>query len=331
MRLEGVKYNDRPERGKTRSIKKIADLRKFAKQHIDIGRSWTKADIIDALDKKKEEILRLERKTEHSVTVSETSDSTSLTSPNRKGSSESMKSSEESFDQEITDEILIDGISDAVDKQLALRISSDTAVSKKKITSDSIIGCTEAKTEFNSAILMPLKYPYVFSGARAPTKGFLLYGPPGTGKTRIVKAIASEFKCRFFAISPSTITSKHYGESERLIKVTFSLAKAAKTSITFFDEIDAIGQSRSDCESEPSKRLLMELMLQLNDVIEDEGSSVFVLAATNRPHVIDSALFRRFAKRIFVDLPTERERLDGIKSLFRSYNEKCELRKSDME
>jgi len=129
---------------------------------------------------------------------------------------------------------------DSESHQLAMAISRDIHVSVAGTTFDDVVGLHGAKQLLQEAVVYPVKYPELFTGLLSPWKGILLYGPPGTGKTMLAKAVAAECKTTFFNISASSIVSKFRGDSEKLVRVLFELARLHAPSTIFMDEIDAI-------------------------------------------------------------------------------------------
>ncbi|KAG7573605.1 AAA+ ATPase domain [Arabidopsis suecica] len=190
-------------------------------------------------------------------------------------------------------------------RTLAESLSRDIIRGNPNIKWESIKGLENAKKLLKEAVVMPIKYPTYFNGLLTPWKGILLFGPPGTGKTMLAKAVATECNTTFFNISASSVVSKWRGDSEKLIRVLFDLARHHAPSTIFLDEIDAIisqrgGEGRS--EHEASRRLKTELLIQM-DGLQKTNELVFVLAATNLPWELDAAMLRRLEKRILVPLP----------------------------
>jgi SpoVK/Ycf46/Vps4 family AAA+-type ATPase len=172
----------------------------------------------------------------------------------------------------------------------------------------------------------------------------LLFGPPGTGKTMLARAVATESKSTFFSISASSLTSKWHGESEKLVRALFGLAKAMAPSIIFVDEIDSLLSSRSTAgEAEVSRRSKTEFLIQWSDLQraaagrersdkekrEGDASRVLVLAATNIPWDIDEAARRRFVRRQYIPLPEAEVRRSQLQKLLS--HQKHELSSEDID
>ncbi|XP_067005160.2 katanin p60 ATPase-containing subunit A-like 2 [Anabrus simplex] len=200
-------------------------------------------------------------------------------------------------------------------KDFAEAITKEICMTNPNIKWSDIMGLEGAKRLLKEAVVYPIKYPSLFSGILAPWKGLLLYGPPGTGKTLLAKAVATECKTTFFNISASSIVSKWRGDSEKLVRVLFDLARYQAPSTIFLDELDALASHRDGLgEHEGSRRLKAELLIQL-DGLSQSNDLVFLLATSNVPWELDAAVLRRFEKRILVDLPT----LEARKEMFKHY------------
>uniref|UniRef100_A0A8C0J985 Katanin p60 ATPase-containing subunit A-like 2 n=1 Tax=Chelonoidis abingdonii TaxID=106734 RepID=A0A8C0J985_CHEAB len=195
-------------------------------------------------------------------------------------------------------------------RELATVISRDIYLHNPNIKWDDIIGLDEAKRLVKEAVVYPIRYPQLFTGILSPWKGLLLYGPPGTGKTLLAKAVATECNTTFFNISASTIVSKWRGDSEKLVRVLFELARYHAPSTIFLDELESVMSQRGNHpggEHEGSRRMKTELLVQMDGLARSDDL-VFVLAASNLPWELDCAMLRRLEKRILVDLPNKEAR-----------------------
>ena len=173
---------------------------------------------------------------------------------------------------------------------------------KPNVAWDDVAGLHGAKEALKEAIILPRRFPQLFVGKRRPWRGILLYGPPGTGKSYLAKAVATEADAKFFAISSSDLMSKWQGESEKLVKSLFEMARSEEHAIIFIDEIDSMCGSRSEGESESSRRVKTEFLVQMQGV-STKMDGLLVLGATNVPWELDPAIRRRFEKRIYIPLP----------------------------
>lgn len=188
--------------------------------------------------------------------------------------------------------------------ELASIISRDIYVSNPDVKWDDIAGLENSKRLVKEAVVLPIKYPELFTGILQPWKGLLLFGPPGTGKTMLAKAVATECRTTFFNISASSIVSKWRGDSEKLVRVLFDLAKYHAPSTIFLDELEAIMSQRTSdgAEHEGSRRMKTELLVQLDGLSKNQ-EHIFLLAASNLPWDLDTAMLRRLEKRILINLP----------------------------
>jgi katanin p60 ATPase-containing subunit A1 len=197
-------------------------------------------------------------------------------------------------------------------KQLANIISREIYQESPNVRFDDIIHLDEAKRLLVEAVQLPLRFPSLFTGILRPWRGILLHGPPGTGKTLLAKAVATECNTTFFNISASTLVSKWRGDSEKMVRVLFELARYHAPSTIFLDEIDSILTARDGegGEHEASRRMKTELLIQMDGICSSHNSKfgeqqqVFVMAASNLPWDLDIALLRRLEKRVLVPLPS---------------------------
>ncbi|EPZ2626944.1 ATP-dependent zinc metalloprotease FtsH [Campylobacter coli] len=189
---------------------------------------------------------------------------------------------------------------------------------KPKVKFNDVAGVEEAKEEVKEIVDF-LKYPerYIKLGAKIP-KGLLLVGPPGTGKTLLAKAVAGEADVPFFSVSGSSFIEMFVGVGASRVRDLFENAKKEAPAIIFIDEIDAIGKSRAASGmmggNDEREQTLNQLLAEM-DGFGTESSPVIVLAATNRPEVLDAALLRpgRFDRQVLVDKPDFKGRCDILK------------------
>lgn len=192
------------------------------------------------------------------------------------------------------------------------RLSTDR---DKKVTFANVAGLKEEKEELEEIVDF-LKEPkkYIQVGARIP-KGVLLVGPPGTGKTLLAKAVAGEAKVPFFSLSGSAFVEMYVGVGASRVRDLFKEAQAMAPCIIFIDEIDAIGKSRDNAmgSNDEREQTLNQLLAEMDGFDTDKG--LLILAATNRPEILDPALLRpgRFDRRIIVDKPDLKGRVDILK------------------
>jgi SpoVK/Ycf46/Vps4 family AAA+-type ATPase len=217
-----------------------------------------------------------------------------------------------------------------VDQHAAKQILNEIIVQGDEVHWTDIAGLEVAKNALRETVVYPFLRPDLFMGLREPARGMLLFGPPGTGKTMLARAVATESKSTFFSISASSLTSKYLGESEKLVRALFSLAKVFAPSIIFVDEIDSLLSQRSGSgEHEATRRIKTEFLIQWSDLQRaaagrevgekdkerGDANRVLVLAATNLPWAIDEAARRRFVRRQYIPLPEADTRAVQLKTL----------------
>ncbi len=177
---------------------------------------------------------------------------------------------------------------------------------KSEVAWEDIGGLEEIKKEIKESIMIPLvgnKPAYVKS-----SKNILLYGPPGTGKTMIAKACSNMIDAPFFEVKASSLLSKYFGESEKIIAQLFKEATENQPSIIFIDEIDSIILSRKTDINEGTRRVIGQMLTEIDGFSADKSSKVIIIAATNRPWDLDDALLSRFQKKIYIPLPDQKSR-----------------------
>jgi peroxin-6 len=192
---------------------------------------------------------------------------------------------------------------------------------------EDIGGLEEAKQEIIDTVEMPIKYPDLFETQRT---GVLLYGPPGTGKTLLAKAVATECGLNFISVKGPELLNMYVGESERNVRDVFERARNAKPCVLFFDEIDSIAPRRGQGSDGGGvvDRVVSQILTELDGM--DDSKDVFLIAATNRPDLLDPALMRpgRLDKQIYLGIAEDIEsKVKIIKALTRNFRlaEDCDL------
>ncbi|KAI0459680.1 P-loop containing nucleoside triphosphate hydrolase protein [Xylaria acuta] len=189
---------------------------------------------------------------------------------------------------------------------------------------DDIGGLDDIIEEVKESVIYPLTMPHLYSHAApllsAPS-GVLLYGPPGCGKTMLAKAVAHESGASFINLHISTLTEKWYGDSNKLVRAVFSLARKLQPTIIFIDEIDAVLGTRRSGEHEASGMVKAEFMTLWDGLTSANTrglpARIVVLGATNRIHDIDEAILRRMPKKFPVSLPDKNQRLRILQLLLK--------------
>ncbi|XP_070028131.1 uncharacterized protein LOC107767135 isoform X2 [Nicotiana tabacum] len=188
---------------------------------------------------------------------------------------------------------------------------------------DDIGALEEVKKALNELVILPMRRPELFSRGNLlrPCKGILLFGPPGTGKTLVAKALATEAGANFISITGSTLTSKWFGDAEKLTKALFSFASKLAPVIIFVDEVDSLlGARGGSFEHEATRRMRNEFMAAWDGLRSKENQKILILGATNRPFDLDDAVIRRLPRRIYVDLPDAANRTKILKIILSREN-----------
>jgi len=187
----------------------------------------------------------------------------------------------------------------------------EVLIEKPNVKWEDIGALESAKQELREAVEWPLKFGKVFDHMNAkPPKGILLYGPPGTGKTMLAKAVATESEANFIAVKGPEFLNKWVGESEKAVRETFRKARQASPCVIFMDEIDSIAPERgTGSDSNVTERVISQMLTELDGL--ESLNDVVVIAATNRPDIMDPALLRpgRFDKSIFIAPPDRESRI----------------------
>lgn len=175
-----------------------------------------------------------------------------------------------------------------------------------------VIGMEDVKKVLRSALVTPMVHPSLYQPPRTPPRSLLLFGPPGTGKTLLARAAAGESQAELMPIKPSDIMSKWLGDSEARVGEFFRQARAKKRVIMFIDEIEALCPAR--IENEAVHRVVTQFLSEIDGATSNLQPGMFFLAATNHPELLDSAMQRRFNRRIYVRLPSADERMRMLRA-----------------
>lgn len=204
-------------------------------------------------------------------------------------------------------------------KDLQPATMREVLIEKPNVKWEDIGALETAKQELKEAVEWPIKFGKVFEHMNAkPPKGILLYGPPGTGKTMLAKAVATESEANFIAVKGPEFLNKWVGESEKAVRETFRKARQASPCVIFMDEIDSIAPQRgTGSDSNVTERVISQMLTEMDGL--EAMHDVVVIAATNRPDIMDPALLRpgRFDKSIYIGPPDKTSR----ESIFRIHTE----------
>ena len=222
---------------------------------------------------------------------------------------------DEEIPQEILDEMTVmkEDVDNAL-REIEPSAMREVLVEIPHVSWEDVGGLDVARQELQEIIEWPLKEPGRFEKMGiTPPKGILLYGPPGTGKTLLAKAAASESNANFISVNGPQLLSKWIGESEKAIRETFKKAKQVAPAIIFFDELDALAPVRGTDTSRVTDRVLNQLLTEMDGL--QSLQEVVVVAATNRPDIVDPALIRpgRFDRLVYAGVPTKEGREEVLK------------------
>ncbi|MEM4259750.1 MAG: CDC48 family AAA ATPase [Candidatus Woesearchaeota archaeon] len=237
-------------------------------------------------------------------------------------------------DQAISKEVLEKLMITLDDFREALKVVRPSAlrevlIEKPNIKWADIGGLEKVKQELKEAVEWPLKTPEAFKrlGVKPP-KGILIYGAPGTGKTLLAKAVATESEANFISVKGPELLSKWVGESEKAVREVFKKARQTSPTIIFFDELDSLAPRRgASSDSHVTERVVNQLLTEIDGL--SEMNDVVIIAASNRPDIIDTALLRpgRFDRIILTPVPDEKTRLE----IFKVHTKKMPLKNVKIE
>merc|ERR1711966_356039 len=197
----------------------------------------------------------------------------------------------------------------------------ETVVEVPNIKWDDIGGLEETKRNLQEMILYPIDHPEKFEKfGMQPSRGVLFYGPPGCGKTLLAKAVASECSANFMGIKGPELLTMWFGESESNVREVFDKARQSAPCVLFFDELDSIANQRGSSAGDAggaADRVLNQLLTEMDGM--NSKKTVFIIGATNRPDIIDTALMRpgRLDQLIYIPLPDDKSRISIFKANLR--------------
>jgi len=208
----------------------------------------------------------------------------------------------------------------------SLNISNPSALREMVVeipttTWEDIGGLEKVKLELRETVQYPVEHPEMFQKfGMNPSKGVLFYGPPGCGKTLLAKAIANECQSNFISIKGPELLTMWFGESESNVREVFDKARQASPCVLFFDELDSIAKSRGGSAGDAggaADRVINQLLTEMDGMTSKKN--VFIIGATNRPDIIDSAILRpgRLDQLIYIPLPDQPSRMCILKSVLR--------------
>ena len=198
----------------------------------------------------------------------------------------------------------------------------ETVVEVPTVTWDDVGGLENVKREFQELVQYPVEHPEKFlKFGMTPSRGVLFYGPPGCGKTLLAKAIANECQANFISIKGPELLTMWFGESEANVRDVFDKARQAAPCVLFFDELDSIAKSRGGSGGDgggAADRVINQVLTEMDGM--GAKKNVFIIGATNRPDIIDSAVLRpgRLDQLIYIPLPDEKSRSAILKAALRT-------------